>query len=131
MRITTAAPNELITEYLSARAERDQAQARLDDLQDRLIKQMEADQRKSWRWDAEGVRHNLTYVQSHTTVINEAGLRRALTAKVYDRYTKRVLDRRAMEAAMAAGEVDKVTVSPFVELRPNKPYLTYKEGASE
>jgi hypothetical protein len=117
--------NPLVDDYLEARAARDQAQARLDELGERLTKQMEADQRKSYRWDADGARHTLTYVQSHTTEIDERGLRRALKAKTFDRYTKRVLDRKAMEFAIDAGEIDPVTVSRFVHLRPNKPHLTY------
>lgn len=121
--------NPLVDDYLEARAARDQAQARLDELGDRLVKQMEADQRKSYRWDADGARHTLTYVQSHTTQIDEAGLRRALKARIFDRYTKRVLDRKAMENAIDAGEVDPVVVSRFVRLQPNKPHLTYKVGA--
>jgi len=122
--------NPLVDDYLEARAERDKAQARLDELGERLTKQMEADQRKSYRWDADGARHTLTYVRSHTTQIDERGLRKALRAKVFDRYTKRVLDRKAMENAIDAGEVDPVVVSRFVELRPNRPHLTYKVGAS-
>lgn len=120
--------NPLVDDYLEARAARDQAQTRLDELSERLAKQMEADQRKTYRWEADGVKHNLTYVQSNTTVINEPGLRRALRAKVFDAYTKRVLDRRAMEAAMAAGEIDPVLVSQYVQVRPNRPHLTYKTG---
>jgi len=120
--------NPLVDDYLEARAARDKAQAVLDEIGERLIKQMEQDQRKSYRWDAHGARHSLTYVQSHTYQIDEAGLRRKLTAKVFDRYTIRKLDRRAMEAAMDSGEVDSKVVAPFVTERPNKPYLTYKES---
>jgi hypothetical protein len=118
--------NPLVDEYLEARAERDKAQSRLDDLSDQLMSQMEADQRKSYRWDAHGVRHTLTFTQSHTTRIDEVGLRKALRAKVFDKYTHRVLDRKAMENAMSAGEINPVVVSRFVTLQPNTPHLTYK-----
>jgi hypothetical protein len=120
-------PNELVGEFLQARAERDKAQERLDWAQSRLMKQMEADQRKTFKWSAEGMVHNLTYVSQRTTVIDEPGLRKALTAKIFDRYTKRVLDRKAMESAMDSGAVDPVTVSRFVTQVPKKPYLTYTE----
>ena len=120
--------NELVTNYLEARARRDEAQANLDNHTARLIKQMEADQRKSFRWDDDGLRRTVTYKQSHATEINERGLRRALTARVFDKYTKRVLDRKAMETAIDAGEIDPLVVSRFVQLRPNKPHLTYKVG---
>lgn len=122
-----AAPSELVAEFLLRRMERDQAQERLDETQNQLMKQMEADQRKSYRWTSDGLTHSISYTQGHTTVIDEKGLRRALTAKVFDQYTKRTLDRKAMEAAMDAGAVDPVTVSRFVTLKPNKPHLALQE----
>ena len=120
-------PDPLVGEYLQARVERDHAQEKLDVISARLMKQMEADQRKSYRWQADGHAFGVTYVQAHTTVIDERGLRRALTAKVFDRYTKKVLDRKAMETAMDAGQVDPITVSRFVTLKPNKPHLALNE----
>lgn len=119
--------NPLVEEYLRARAARDEAQARLDELSARLIKQMEADQRKSFRWKNRGRSFSLTYVQKHTTMIDERGLRKALTAKVFDRYTKRMLDRKAMEEAMSTGQVDPVTVSRYVTLKPQRTYLEYRD----
>jgi len=119
--------DELVENYLEARARLDEAQANLDNHAARLIKQMERDQRKNYRWSEGGANKTLTYVQAHTTVIDEPRLRKMLRAKVYDRYTKRVLDRRAMERAMDAGEVDKTVVSQCVTLRPNKPHLKYTE----
>jgi phosphoenolpyruvate-protein kinase (PTS system EI component) len=120
-----------VAEYLQAKTKFEAAKQQLDDAQDRLIKEMEADQRKSFRWVAGGVESKLTYVQQHQTFIDEPGLRRALKAKVFDRYTKRVLDRKAMELAMDAGEVDPITVSRFVTTRPKKPFLTYTEKETE
>lgn len=125
------APNDLVADYLAARTERDRAQNRLDDIQALLVKQMEADQRKNFTWNVNGVIRRLTYVQQHITDIDEPGLRRALKAKVFDRFTKRVLDRKAMELAMDTGEVDKVVVSRFVTQRPKKPFLTYTEKDAE
>ena len=119
-------PDPLLAEYLDARAARDTAQIHLDEIQDRLMKQMYSDQRKSYRWEDDGVRHTVTYVRSSVTRIDEKGLRRALRAKVFDQYTKRVLDRKAMEAAIDAGVIDKVTVAPFVTQQPNVPHIAYK-----
>lgn len=121
-------PDPLVGEYLQARVERDQAQAKFDEIQARLMKQMEADQRKSYRWQADGRAFAVTYVQAHTTQIDEKGLRKALTAKVFDQYTIRKLDRRAMEKAMDAGAIDPVTVSRFVTQSPNKPHLALHEA---
>ena len=99
----------------------------MDDAQALLMKQMEADQRKSYKWTADGMSHSVSYTQGHTTVIDERGLRRALGAKVFDRYTVRKLERRAMEKAMDSGEIDPITVSRYVTLKPNKPHLSLIE----
>ena len=117
----------LLTDYMDARRARDDAQARLDDAQGRLAKQMEADQRKTYRWTSDDHSFTVSYKQARTTVIDEKGLRRALTAKVFDRYTKRVLDRKAMESAMDEGSVDPTTVSRFVTIKPGRPYLELRE----
>ena len=120
-------PQGALAEFLLCRQARDKAQADLDVAQAQLIKQMEADQRKSYKWTVDGMSHIVTYTQTHTTVIDERGLRRALRAKVFDKYTKRVLDRRAMERAMDTGEVDPVIVRAYTTLEPNKPHLTLRE----
>lgn len=117
-------PDGYVADYLTARAARDKAQQDLDVAQALLMKQMEQDQRKSYRWTSDGQRCSITYTQGHTTAVDEKGLRRALRAPVFDKYTKRVLDRKAMEQAMDAGEIDPITVSRYVTLIPNKPHLT-------
>lgn len=124
-------PDPLVIAYLKAKQRAESAQADLEELRDRLVKQMEADQRKSFRWNADGVIHKVTFVQQHTTHVDEPGLRKALTAKVFDRYTKRVLDRKSMELAMDSGEVDPVTVSRFVTQVPKKAFLTYTNKETE
>ena len=46
--------DDLVSEYLVAKAELIRAQGVHDDLAARLMKQMEADQRKSYRWTVDG-----------------------------------------------------------------------------
>ena len=121
----------LLADWMNARRARDDAQAALDMAQERLQKQMEADQRKSYRWTADGLSHAVTYVAKGATVIDEKGLRKALTAKVYDQYTVKKLDRRAMEKAMDEGAIDPVTVSRFVTIKPSRPYLELREREVE
>lgn len=125
MALVTTDP--LVKEYLDKRHARDVAQQELDDITQILLKQMQADQRKSFRWTDGDVARTVTYVQKYTTIIDEKRLRRALTARVFDRYTKRVLDRTAMERAMDTGDVDPKTVATCVEQKPMRPYLEYRE----
>jgi len=122
---------DLVADYLVAKAQAQKANELLEELTQRLIKQMEADQRKTiiWRFGTE-IR-TLTHVQGHTTYIDEAGLRKALTAKVFDKYTVRKLDRKKMETAMDTGEVEAKVVAPYVTMRPNKPFLKYTVKEAE
>lgn len=122
---------DLLQEYAAARKARDSAQLRLDEAQQRLTKQMEADQRKQAEFVHNGFVYRATYVKKNTTQIDEPGLRKALSAKVFDAYTTKKLDRRAMEKAMDEGKVDPMVVSKFVTMVPSKPYLSYTQVAKE
>lgn len=75
----------------------------------------------------EGMVYGVTFVQAERYEINEKGLRRALTAKVYDKYTEKKLNRKALEEAMSRGEVDPMKVSKYVEVTKGQPYLRYSE----
>jgi hypothetical protein len=87
---------------------------------------MEVNQRKTVAYEEDGVKYTATYTQRTTNQINEEGLRKALTAQVYDKFTVKKLDRKALEKAMTDGEVDPVVVAKFVEQVPGKTYLTYR-----
>lgn len=92
---------------------------------------MEADQRKTFHWSVNGVPHTLTYVAGKTTYVDEVGLRKALGARAFDRYTVRKLDRRAMEQAIDNFEVDRYVVAKFVSTKPKKAYLTHSHKEEE
>lgn len=68
----------------------------------------------------------MTYSLRGVPTINEPALRKELGAKVYDKYTKRVLDRKAMERAMDMGLIDPVTVSKHVSMTYTR-VLTFRE----
>ena len=88
---------------------------------------MEKGQRKTLNFTIDGVKHTATYTQRTTNQIDEKGLRKALTAKTFDKYVVKKLDRKALEKAMTDGEVDPVIVAKFVEQVPGKTYLTYRQ----
>lgn len=126
MRIAPAEPHPIVKEFLAAREAADQANVRLGEAQEKLLIYMAEGQTKTIKWtDAENRIASITYVQNRTPVIDEKGLRKALTAKVFDRYTVRKLDRKAMEAAMDAGEIDPVTVAKFVTEKLSAPYAKF------
>ena len=123
MRIVPAPAVNPVAEYIKARAELEAKQAEVAELAEALIKQMETDQRKSYRQRIGDQNYSLTYTRASSTLIDEPGLRKALGAKSFDKYTLRILDRKAMEAAMDQGEVDPVTVSKYVRVTHGRTYL--------
>ena len=55
MKFPPAAPDDLVADYLQARIARDQALEQFGEAEERLMKQMEADQRKTYKWKAGGL----------------------------------------------------------------------------
>jgi hypothetical protein len=82
---------------------------------------------KTVEYEADGLHQQVTYVKPTATKIDEKGLRKALTAKVYDKYTVKKLDRGAMEAAIDRGELDPRLVLRFVSADERQPYQKYSE----
>jgi hypothetical protein len=74
-----------------------------------------------------GKAYRVTFVQGETTEIDEPGLRKALGATQYRKYTQEKLDRKKLEAALDQGEVDPIVVGQHVRVKPNKPFLRYTE----
>ena len=71
--------------------------------------------------------YRATFVQTETYKINEAGLKKAVGAKVYNKLTKAVLDKKKLEAAVDAGQIDPVIVAQNSELTKGKPYIRISE----
>jgi len=119
--------NPYLREYLAAKSAFDQAERHLKIKQAELLAQMQADHAKTLTFHGDGTTKQVTYVSRKTYTVDEKGLRRALTAKVFDRYTEKRLNRKALEDAMDRGEVDPVVVARFVSEAESKPYLKYTE----
>ena len=118
----------LLDEYLRAKAAADRANHRLKLTEQALLAHMEENQLKSAVIEDSDLVHRVTFVQREVIKIDEKGLRRALRAKVYDQYTVKKLDRKALEGAMERGEVDPMIVSQYATVEKSSPYLRYTEG---
>lgn len=88
---------------------------------------MTENQRKTLAFVFEGKKFSTTYTRRTTNQINEDGLRKALGASVFDKYTKKTLDKKALERAMSDGDVDPVVVARFVEQIPGKEFITFRK----
>lgn len=92
---------------------------------------MAEDQLKSTSYQHGNKIRRVTYVQSERVKIDEKGLRKALTAKIFDKYTKKSLDRKAMEDAMSAGDVDPMIVAKYITTEKSSPSLRLSEKDAE
>ncbi len=120
---------DLLAEYIAARRTYEQAENHLKKLSQELADDMAQRHRKSFSltdFDS-GVTHTVTFVQAERFAVDEKGLRKALTAKVYDKYTVKKLDRKALEEAMGKGEIDPMVVAKYVDSSKGAPYLRYSE----
>lgn len=118
---------DLFKEYVAARQAFDQAERHLKILTEALAAEMAEKHQKSFKQiDNEGKVRTVTFVQNQNIKIDEKGLRRALTAKVYDKFTVKKLDRKALEDAIGT-EIDPMVVSKYVTTEPGRPYLRYTE----
>lgn len=120
--------SELITQLHMARQNKIQVEDKIKEIETELIHRMEASSRKS----ASDGSTRVTYVRPTKVKIDEAGLRKALGAKVYDRFTVAKLDQKKLEAALEKEEIEAEKVSPYVTEVVGTPYLRVtesKEGA--
>lgn len=117
----------LIEALAVARGERDLAQQKVTNLERDLIELMESRQQKSVTGNTVFGKFQATYVRRTTVEVDEAGLRKSLGAKVYDKYTDSRLNRRRLEQALEAGEVEVTAVSPFVSEKVGAAHLRWTE----
>ena len=123
--------SNLLREYVQTQKTIAQAQNHLKDLRSQIIEFMTEHSSKTLSLTRDGITHRLTYVKNTRFVVNEQGLRKALTAKVYDKYTDKKLNRKLLEEAMEKGEIDPKAVLPYVEEKPGEPYLRYTEAEAK
>ena len=129
MRIVrqTEESDQLLQDLVEAKQAEAAAHARVMACEGALLNYMEAHREKTLVLNAEDRQFTATYTQRTSTTINEQGLRKALRARVFDKYTKRVLDKKALEQAMSAGDVDPMLVAKYVTAVPGARYLTFRE----
>lgn len=71
---------------------------------------------------------NASVIEGTSMVIDDVKLRRRLGARLWGKVTKTVLDKKMLEAAIAAKEVDPIIVAECTEEVPRTPYIKTTEG---
>ena len=96
-----------------------------------LAQEMENEQIKTHEVQDGGKVYRATFLQAVIPVIDEGALEDELGTEVFDRYTKRVLDRKALEEAMENGELDPLTVGKHITERKNRPSVRFSTRAAD
>jgi len=125
-RNTDPAVAEAFRDFITKKTDADRAIRALEDAEAKLLGLMESKQIKTATQQYDGIKFSATYTQRTTHQINEQGLRKALGARAFDKFTVKKLDRKALEQAMSNGDVDPMVVAKFVDQVPGKTFLTYR-----
>lgn len=120
---------EAVQQYRVARSNLDYAKQVLEKAESDLLNTMAEGQHKSFTINQGDRQSKVTYVQTETVRVNEAGLRKALGARTFNKYTVRKVDKTKLEDGIARGELDGNIVSEYCEIKKSKPYIRYTEGA--
>lgn len=107
----------------SLRNDKDRIDAQIKELQSELIDHLDAMETKTLSVDMDGRPVTLTRVQAVRTKIDDTALRLVLDKNIWLKVTTRVLDAKKLEAHIASGEVDALTVSECTSEVLNSPYI--------
>lgn len=113
----------LVTRYVMALENRMQAEQAEAAARRELVEYMEANQRKTVSAETPYGKRKVTYSRSTRITIDEKGLKKAIGAKLFNKFTVRKLDRAKLEKALDEGVVSPNTVSPYVKESYSTPYL--------
>lgn len=97
------------------------AQQAYEEAQALFIKEMEAVGRKTLTDDTTKV----TVVERSIPKYDEKGLAKALGAAMWNKITKKSLDKAKLEKAVDEGEIDINVVAQHTEIAPAKPHLRF------
>jgi len=111
----------------SLKTQAEAAQKRYEDEQERFIKEMEALGRKTL---TDG-KTKVTVVERSLTRYDEKGLAKALGASLWNKITKKTLDKVKLEKAVDEGEIDINVVAQHASVVPSKAHLRFSAVLSD
>jgi hypothetical protein len=132
MKDTTRIKLDTLTvAFAELQAKADEATRAANDVKKVLAEALEQDQIKTHEVQDGGKIYRATFLQAIVPIIDEEGLEKELGAEVYDRYTKKVLDKKALEQAMESNEVDPLKVGKHVTERKNAASVRFTVRAAD
>ncbi|NBO53558.1 MAG: hypothetical protein EBU84_02965 [Actinobacteria bacterium] len=103
--------------------EADQHQAKVDRAKEELMNLLDKHELETVTVGEEGSATKVTVVRATTIEFDEEGLKKSVSDSVWRQITKVVLDKKALEDAVARGKVPIETVADHSKEKPKKPYL--------
>lgn len=122
---------DLLNRLILARQNMRQIQDEITELEGDLIKFMETNQRKSVSAKVGTMDHRVTYVRSKRVKVDEKGLKKALGARLFNKFTVTKLDTKKLESGLDEGLVAPEAVSPYITEELSNPYLRYSGSRHE
>lgn len=112
---------EAITRFVHAKRAKEVAEERFSEAQQDLLDVL-GDQKSAWA-NVDDMRVTVTQVEQSRVVIDESRLKKCLGAPVFNKITKRVLDKELLQDAITRKEVDPVKVAQCSEEIRSRPFI--------
>lgn len=95
-------------------------------IQEQVIHHLDEEDVKSFSYvNHAGYRIKTTRVQQERLHFHEAGLKKTLGSKMWNKVTKRVLDQDKLVARIQSGDIDEADVAKNTETTLNRPYVKF------
>jgi len=116
---------KVLDELAAAKLERELVDNKIGRLQEALLKYAETTESKT----LSSKRHKATVVTSERVTYNNATLKKALGAKLWNRIKREQVDSSKLKSLVSGGLIDPVIVAQHTEITQSKPYLRISGGA--
>lgn len=121
--MTEKAIERLLVEIQSSEEELQTWQAQVEKSKLELMELLEKHNISSTEQEVQGESVKVTVVRPTRLEIDEDGLREDLTEAIWRLVTKAVIDKKALESAVAKGKIEPQTISKHSKEVATKPYL--------
>lgn len=114
---------DLVNDYYEVQEQLADLEKSLNIIKEKLMKRLEDAELETITLGEEGAEVKVTIVRPTTLKLNEAGLEKSLSSGQWTQITKRVVDKKALEDAVARGKIDPSVVADNSNEVASKPYL--------
>ena len=107
----------------SLKFDKDAIESQIKGVQSEIMDALDEMNAKTYAVEYDNRTIKVTKVQSVRTTIDESSLKRVLGEKLWMKVSTRILDKKKLEAFVASGEVDPMTVAECSTESESAPYI--------